>query len=170
MKKVYDQTTSILDRLSNAHIVFWSGELHKKFETSYPIGIRELDIQCGNTISNIHGKESYAKIQHFYQLDTLSLHCFAYHILFYMSSDSITTLRLYDGYGDADMYFIRRFPNLEEIYLVNGTNNNNSNCIGESLSKIPNKIKKLTFINCNLSNLDKLQPYCKNNNIELYLS
>ena len=163
-------TSVMLDALSNAHIVFWSGEIDKKFEVSYPIGITELEISYAyGTKWNIYGRQSYEKIKFFYRLQTLILKCASYDILWEISSESLQALRLYEMNGN-DMSFVRNFPNLEEIYVEGGNNNNCSNCIGEALSNIPNKIKKLTFLNCKLSNLDKLQPYCRKNNIELYLS
>jgi hypothetical protein len=154
-----------LEALGHAEICFTEPPSNSRCIKSYPIDLKTLTI---TDESNDINSNSFKKIQHFYQLEELTMNnCQWCEPNKYSSNATVTKLKITNCPSFRDISFIQNFPSLVELSM-SGTPMDGS--IVTTLRSIKHKIKKLTFKNCQGINQTEMQTYCTQTGITLSLS
>ena len=171
MMKRMERMEPILEALGHAEICFIRGNDHSDRELlfTFPIASKELTIDGSYKIH----QNSYAKIKHFYQLETLDLYnCNHNNPHLHVSNRIVKKLIIRHCNTFTDALFMQNFPNLCELRMESIGIPLNSDFVNNIRLSKNNNIIKCTFIQCEGINQIKpeLQSYCTQNGIELIIA
>lgn len=158
---------TILEALGHAEICFIRGNDSHELLFTFPIASKELTIDGSRTI---HLK-SYAKIKHFYQLETLDLYSCNHNAPnLHISNPNVKKLTIRSCNTFTDASFITNFPNLQELHMESIDLAFNADFV-TTIKTVNHNIEKFTFIRCPLSSLTaELTSYCNQTGIELIIA
>lgn len=132
---------------------------------SFPIDSKKIEV---NSDRNSITAESFLKIKYLYQLEDLCIKRCDWVSASNISSSTVKKLAIYNSNQFNEISFIKNFPELEELKMVQGSIDGS---IVTTLRSIKHKIKKLTFQSMISGiNQTEMQTYCTQNNIVLNLS